>query len=71
MREEGQEVTEEEKKEWEKRCEEIKVQNAENEKTNEEIAKFQAKIKIEKRQLDLEELNEVAIVKLNNFREPK
>ena len=38
--EEGQEVTEEEKKEWEKRCEEIKVQNAENEKTNEEIAKF-------------------------------
>lgn len=38
--EEGAEVPEEEKKEWEKRCEEIKAENAENEKNNEEIAKI-------------------------------
>lgn len=35
--EEGGEVPEEEKKNWEKRCEEIKLKNVDREKNNEEI----------------------------------
>lgn len=69
-KEDGTPLSEEEKHAIEKQIEEIKHENESTLKENEELAQLQSKIKIEYRNHSFEENQEVALVKLLNFREP-
>lgn len=53
-----------------KRIEEITKQNAENEKFNEEVTKFQSKVKVSYRPaVDSAARNDCALMRVNNYRE--
>lgn len=69
-KEEGAEITEEEKANFDKSVEEAKTKNEQIHKENEELAQMQSKIKIEFRSHNFEDNNECALIKLKNYREP-
>jgi hypothetical protein len=69
-KEDGTEITEEEKLEYERLVAEANAKNDFLHKENEELAVLQAKIRIEYRDHKFDESNECAFVKLLNFREP-
>lgn len=69
-KEDGAEITEEEKQEYEKQVAEVTAKNEIIHKENEVLAQLQSKIRIEYRDHKFEESNECALIKLKNFREP-
>ena len=67
---EGNEPSEEERAQVQKRIEEVTKQNAESDKFNEEVAKFQSKIKVSYRAaMDSAARNDCALMRVNNYRE--
>ena len=70
--ENGNEPSEEEKQAFQKKTEEITKSNQEQEKINDDINKIQSKVKLAYRpQIDPTKTNEVGLMRVNNYREPK
>ena len=68
--EDGTPLSEEDKQNLQKQIEEIKVQNENILKKNEDLNRFKAKIRVEYRNHNFADNNECALIKLLNFREP-
>jgi predicted metal-dependent hydrolase len=69
---EGNEIPEEEKQLIQKKIDEVLKVNVETEKINEEINKFQSKVKIAYRPItDITKGTECALMRVSNYREPK
>lgn len=69
---EGNEPSEDEKAAVQKKIEEITKVNAENDKFNDEVVKFQSKVKIAYRAaVDNQTRNECALMRVNNYREQR
>ena len=68
----GNEIPEEEKLAIQKKIDEVLKANVETEKINEEINKFQSKVKIAYRAAtDITKGTECALMRVSNYREPK
>ena len=69
---EGNEPSEEEKQQAQKKIDEVTKVNADNEKFNEEVLKFQSKVKINYRPIpEPNSQQECALMRVNNYREQK